>query len=567
MNRISISLLLTAALCSAASAERKTTGGAVPADWAPSTGKEMPKAKSPELDQAALEKALVKGLQLARAAKDKPACNAALTLLYPSATRLQLAIGPKTAPVFEALARCARLTKRFQVLEHVARATAGTQIGRASDLATALIGQDRRAEAAAEIKKGLAATPKDPFLLLAMAKLSCVERDFTSCRDHAALALATKSKDPEIKSAHGMAHVSLWFSNLMLGDYAAARTAAAKMPVPALRDGLVKLIVPAERAKLAVDVDASEQLALGTYHLAGKVNPAPFELTFGNGDRKDRELRIEVEIPGVTSKTVKTIVVLGKRAEHVALTPALLPTFAIADVRAPQRVSLDVKVTENDKVVFERSLPTELLPRDYLPTWHKTSADTKRPTLHNAGAWVTPNDPSVEQFLAAAKQRLTGRQSFSGPQSETIPQVQAIFDELKAKGVSYVMDPGVNSDQFIGQRTRLPSEVLASTNAQCLEGTLLFATALEAIGLAPIIVTVPGHAFVGWHASAKDGPANPLFFVETTMVGTGTFPNAVKVAMNRVAQETKAGTFKTGASRLIEVKELRAKGVTAQPAR
>nr|MBA3500534.1 hypothetical protein [Deltaproteobacteria bacterium] len=352
-----------------------------------------------------------------------------------------------------------------------------------------------------------------------------------------------------------------------LGDYAAARTAAAKMPLPALRDGLVKLIVPAERAKLAVDYDASEQLALGTYHLAGKVNPAPFELTFGNGDRKDRELRIEVEIPGVTSKTVKSVVVLGKRAEHVALTPTLLPTFAIADVRAPQRVSLNVKVTENDKVVFERSVPTELLPRDYLPTWHKTSADSKRPTLHNTGAWVTPNDPSIEQFLTKAKQRLVGRQVFSGPQSETIPQVQAIYDELKARGVSYVMDPGVTSDQFIGQRTRLPSEVLASTNAQCLESTLLFATVLEAIGLTPIIVTVPGHAFVGWHASPKDGPANPLFFVETTMVGTGAFQSAVKVAMNRVAQETKAGTFKTGASRLIEVKDLRAKGVTPQPAR
>lgn len=567
MNRIATSLLLTAALCSAASAERKATDTTAPADWAPSTGREMPAAKKPELDQAALEKALVRGLKLARSAKDKDQCNRALALLYPSATKLHLAIGPKTAPVFEAIARCARKAKRFQVLEHVARATANTQIGRPSDLATALTGQDRRAEAAAEIKTRLAATPKDPFLLLAKARLACLERDFTTCRDDAARALAARSKDPELANAHGVAHATLWFSNLMLGDYAAARKAAAKAAAGKLRDSLVKLIVPAERARLAVDVDASDQLALGTYHLAGKVNPAPFELTLGNGDKRDRELRIEVEIPGVTSKTVKSVVVLGKRAEHVALTPALLPSFAIADVRAPQRVSLDVKVTENDKVVFERSLPTELLPRDYLPTWHKTSADTKRPTLHNAGAWVTPNDPAVEQFLAAAKKRLVGRQTFSGPQSQTLPQVQAIFDELKAKGVSYVMDPGVNSDQFIGQRTRLPSEVLASTNAQCLEGTLLFATALEAIGLAPIIVTVPGHAFVGWHASPKDGPANPLFFVETTMVGTGAFPNAVKVAMNRVAQETKAGTFKTGASRMIEVKQLRAKGVTPQPAR
>ena len=72
-------------------------------------------------------------------------------------------------------------------------------------------------------------------------------------------------------------------------------------------------------------------------------------------------------------------------------------------------MNLDVKITEGDKVVFERSVPTSLLPRDFLPTWQRTSADTKRPTIHNAGAWVTPNDPAVEQFLGKAKQlRLFG---------------------------------------------------------------------------------------------------------------------------------------------------------------
>lgn len=539
----------------------------VPPEWAPSTGRELAPAKAPQLDKAALEKQLAAGFTALRGAKTAEACNKALDPTLNAALRLNLPLNAKTAPVFEALARCARKAKRYKTLEVVARGTAGTQVGRPSDLAVALTGQDRRAEAATELATRLAAAPTDPFLLTAKARLACMQRNFAACRDAAQAALTSKSKDPEVASAKGMAHVSLWFANLMIGDYKAARAAAAKMPVPQLRDKLTKLIVPAERSKLAVDIESSDQLALGVYHLAGSVNAAPFELTFGNADKRDRELRVEVEIPGVTQKTVKTVVVLGNRAEHVALTPPLLATFAVADVRAPRKVNLGVHISENGKVISEHTVPTTLLPRDYLPTWQRTSADTKRPTLHNTGAWVTPNDPAVEQFLGIAKQRLVGRQSFSGPQATTLVQVQALYDELKARGMSYVMDPAVNSDQFIGQRTRLPSEVLATTNAQCLEGTLLFASLLEAIGLQPIIVTVPGHAFVGWHASAKDPKDAGAYFVETTMVHTGEFAQAVTVATKRVAEETKNGTFKTGASRFIEVTELRAKGITPQPSK
>lgn len=552
----------------AATARTASTGGAsAPDDWAPSTGREMPAPAKPTLDRKALAAQLAKGVALARTAKDKPACNAALAQLYPAAVALDLEPTAKTAKVFEAMARCARKTKRYQVLEVVARSTQGTQIGRTSDLATALIGQDRRAEAARELDTRLAASPRDPFLLAAQAKLACAQRAFAPCRDAARRAIASHVDDPELASAHAQAQVSLWLASLMLGDYATARAAAAKLPIDRFRDALTKLVVPAERIKLAVDVSAADQLALGVYHLAGTVNPAPLELTFGNADKRERQLRIELEIPGVTTKVTRSVVVLGKGIEHVALTPPLMPGFAIGELRAPRRVQLDVRVFEGGAAVFEQSMPVELLPRDYLPTWHKTSEDTKRPTLHNLGAWITPNEPAVEALLTTAKQRLVGRQTFSGPQAETLPQVQALYDELKARGVSYVMDPAVSSDQFLGQRTRLPVEVIASTNAQCLEGTLLFATLLEAIGLEPIVVTVPGHAFVGWRASPKDGKQQPMFFVETTMVHTGTFASAVKVATARVASEHQRGSFKTGAARLIHVRELRAKGITPQPSR
>jgi hypothetical protein len=174
------------------------------------------------------------------------------------------------------------------------------------------------------------------------------------------------------------------------------------------------------------------------------------------------------------------------------------------------------------------------------------------------------NDTAIDAFLASAKARAPGK-NFVGEQGATVPQVQAIFDELKARGVTYVMDPDVTAETSFVQRTRLPAEVLASTNAQCLEGTLLFASLFEAIGIKPIIVIVPGHAFVGWHTVAKDGTKGEPLFVETTMVGGFTFEQAVKVATKRVAKEVEDGTFKSGASTLVDVTEIRKQGFTPQP--
>ncbi len=217
-----------------------------------------------------------------------------------------------------------------------------------------------------------------------------------------------------------------------------------------------------------------------------------------------------------------------------------------------------------DKIILDETVPFQVLPRDYLPLSRKVGADIALPTLGYVGAWITSNDPTVEAFLTKAKERVAGR-NFVGEQDATVPQVKALFDELKARGMSYVMDPEVTSTQAVVQRTRLPAEVLTSTNAQCLEGTLAFATLMEAIGLKPIVVFVPGHAFVGWHTVDKDGTHGEPLFVETTMVGNFTFEEAVKVATARVAQEQKAGNFASGASSLVDIDAIHKAGFTAQP--
>ncbi len=219
--------------------------------------------------------------------------------------------------------------------------------------------------------------------------------------------------------------------------------------------------------------------------------------------------------------------------------------------------------TASGKVVYEQTLPVSLEPADYLPTIAFDGADSAHRTPWFYAAWITPNAKAVDAFLAKAKARAP-KATFSGEQADTLPQVKAIYDELQAEGMSYVMDPEMLANEGFGQRTRLPTEVLQTTNAQCLEGALLYASLLEAIGLQPVIVRIPGHAFVGWKPSAKDARksklAHGMYFLETTATHTAKFDQAVSYALHNFDDH-----FKKKDASVVDVASLRKAGITPQP--
>jgi hypothetical protein len=324
---------------------------------------------------------------------------------------------------------------------------------------------------------------------------------------------------------------------------------------------------------MAVDWVCQSPIPLGAYHLFSTTPGAPAgplcKFTLTSFSETDRRLRLEVEIPGLSDRTVQTVMLLKDGAQDVLLVPPLMFGFDIGSLRSEREAQLSWKITAieeaGERVLYDETVAVKVLPRDSLVLQRKVSADVIVPAFETIGAWVTPNARAVEQFLTAAKARAPGA-TFAGEQAATGPQVEAIWNELQARGVSYVMDPALLSNTMQVQRTRLPSEVLASTNAQCLEGTILFATLLEAIGLRPIFVLVPGHAFVGWHGTAADEmAAGTPVFLETTMVHDAKFLDAVKVAMERVAEERSRGNFDRGVSTIIELTDLRAGGITPQP--
>lgn len=117
-------------------------------------------------------------------------------------------------------------------------------------------------------------------------------------------------------------------------------------------------------------------------------------------------------------------------------------------------------------------------------------------------AFVMPNDPAIAGLLKIAGEVLAreGHRSAldgyqSGDPARAYMLVAALWSAVAAKSLTYANPP--RSFEAVGQKTRRPATVLSEGLATCLDSTLLFAAAIEAVGLNPVVVMVEGHCFAG----------------------------------------------------------------------
>lgn len=116
-------------------------------------------------------------------------------------------------------------------------------------------------------------------------------------------------------------------------------------------------------------------------------------------------------------------------------------------------------------------------------------------------AFVQPNTPEVRRVLTSASRLLekrTGDASLQGYQAGSARAATialAIFEALKAEGISYINPPA--SFENTGQRIRSTSEVLRSRFGTCIDLAVTYSAVCEAAGLHPVLALVDGHAVTG----------------------------------------------------------------------
>ncbi|MBX3426900.1 MAG: DUF3320 domain-containing protein [Pirellulales bacterium] len=175
-------------------------------------------------------------------------------------------------------------------------------------------------------------------------------------------------------------------------------------------------------------------------------------------------------------------------------------------------------------------------------------------------AFVTPNDPALAALLRSAATLLgqhghpTALDGYqSGDPNRAYLLAASLWSAVAGRSLVYANPPG--SFEQVGQKTRRVGTVLGDGLATCLDTSLLFASALEAVGLNPVLTMTQGHCFVGvWLVDKsfkrlverdcseprKAIAAKELLVFETTMVThqpPGRFPDAVTMATGAISEE------------------------------
>lgn len=137
--------------------------------------------------------------------------------------------------------------------------------------------------------------------------------------------------------------------------------------------------------------------------------------------------------------------------------------------------------------------------------------------------------------------------------------LRAVYTALRARGLTYITISRSYFAGAFGQRVRLPAVALTDRSANCMDGSILFASLLEAAGIRPILIYVPGHVYMAVH-SAPSGSDDLILPVETTMLGSNDFEAAFDYAINSYEAD-----FSAGSNSNVDIAVQRARGITPIP--
>lgn len=301
---------------------------------------------------------------------------------------------------------------------------------------------------------------------------------------------------------------------------------------------------------IAVTTNVVEYINFAAVSCGVKIT-APIVVTNGSG--KEVILRI-TSLPQFVFEYKKNVILENDRVEIEA--PDL-----ILDIHFWRRnyveagkgeIKVEILDVENtDKILAFQHYPVHIQP--YLH-WDVMKYAYTMP------AFMQPHDNLVAEVLKTAGKyaneygvRMYGYSE--GSRESVTLLTKAVYQALIDQGIHYISYPP--SYEFAGQKIRIPRDLLNEELKQgtCLDLAVLFATCLETVGLNPVIIVIPGHAFAGvWLEDSisfpnglyKDGNAvksmkskfgGALLPVECTTFADGgnvSFEQAVEIANRNI---------------------------------
>lgn len=231
-------------------------------------------------------------------------------------------------------------------------------------------------------------------------------------------------------------------------------------------------------------------------------------------------VRIEVAETPFFSRSVSEFVLAKPRTEYVIYPDVIWNYEALKNNNQAEPISVAITVEMNGKELGQRVRTFSVRSINECLLGYVTGGTRFHDTGIFFAAYVNEENPMIDQLLREAlNTRIVNR--FLGYQGspETVDnQVYALWNVLQKRNFRYssVSNTSLSSNVVFSQRVRTFDDALESSQINCVDGSVLFASLLRAINIEPILVRTPGHMFVGYYTDANH---KDMKFLETTMIG------------------------------------------------
>lgn len=240
--------------------------------------------------------------------------------------------------------------------------------------------------------------------------------------------------------------------------------------------------------------------------------------------RANTVVRIELAETPFYARSVSTFVLPKERTEYIIYPDILWRYNALRDNEQAEPISVvaNVEVDGKDLGQKVRTFSVRSI-NECLLGFNKQLPDGRTRYVSTRlfyAAYVNEENPLIDKVLREALNTRIVRR-FLGYQStpEMVDkQVYALWYVLQKRNFKYssVSYSSLSSNVVYAQRVRTFEDALNSSQINCVDGSVLFASLLRAINITPVLVQMPGHMFVGYYT---DSSKKNLTFLETTMIG------------------------------------------------
>ncbi len=181
------------------------------------------------------------------------------------------------------------------------------------------------------------------------------------------------------------------------------------------------------------------------------------------------------------------------------------------------------KVQLNDGVIEEETCTITMRSINDCPFAIVADDETTVDLSHIFAAYVNEQHPFVDKLLREALD-IGMVNSFTGYQSDpdaVLAQVYSLWDLMVTRDVRYssITATAAVSEHTHSQHVRLLEETVNNTQANCVDGSVLFASMLRKIGIDSVLVLTDDHCYLAFWTDAKH---ERMYGLETTMVSLET---------------------------------------------